>query len=226
MGFSSRRVLAAAEEALRREAERSERLSSVMLAYSLDGGTGAGAGSALLEWCRDAFPKAALVTVAVLGRHATPLAPYNAALAAAHAQHLADCILLRQQCETQRTCAQRATRDSLGAPGAVSTRDANRAFGADLAALALPRDAQGELAFLPAFSRKKLVLSHNTLWRSFDAGRDVVSSACPVPALKFVDVRSTLSLPRSERDAPAAAAAARRPAQRAQSGGVVVEWQA
>ena len=53
-----------ATEAIRREAERTDALRSFIMVHSLGGGTGSGAGSALLQHLRDYYPACWLLPVA------------------------------------------------------------------------------------------------------------------------------------------------------------------
>ena len=83
-------------DALRREAEACDFFGGCFLFHSLAGGSGSGLGSRLLEGARGLFPKASLVSVAVLAAESgeTPLQNYNTCLALSVLQEQANAAIL------------------------------------------------------------------------------------------------------------------------------------
>lgn len=63
-GGGGRGLFSMATEAIRREAERTDCLRSMIMVHSLGGGTGSGVGSALLQHLRDYYPACWLLPVA------------------------------------------------------------------------------------------------------------------------------------------------------------------
>ncbi|CAM9602107.1 unnamed protein product, partial [Scytosiphon promiscuus] len=100
-------------EAMRREAERSCWLNSVVINHSLAGGTGSGLGSGLLQALRDDYPSLYLISACVgpFGAGDTPLQHYNSVLALQHLQAYADCVVYRGNDDLLRGAAETSARN-------------------------------------------------------------------------------------------------------------------
>ncbi|CAM9219615.1 unnamed protein product [Hapterophycus canaliculatus] len=120
-------------EAVRREAERSCWLNSVVMTHSLAGGTGSGLGSGLLQARRDAaslfalrddYPSLYLISACVgpFGTGDTPLQHYNSVLALQHLQAYADCVVFRGNDDLLRGATEASVRkNATPAPNSAST---------------------------------------------------------------------------------------------------------
>ncbi|CAM9415701.1 unnamed protein product [Pylaiella littoralis] len=129
MGFASCRSLGDGEEGaggpfsrcmegMRKEAERSSWLNSVVMTHSLAGGTGSGLGSGLLQALRDEYPSLYLFSACVgpFGTGDTPLQHYNSVLALQHLQAYADCVIYRGNDDLLRGAAETSARRDAAAP--------------------------------------------------------------------------------------------------------------
>ena len=162
-------LVAAAEERLRVEAERCARLSTVTLAFDLEGGS-AGLAAALCQNCRDDYANATILGAVTSRRgFGSPLAPYNAAFALQQLREFSDATLWRDLREVEAKDERRAAPAADAAP-----------FALDLAALTLPR---------------RDWLGDRLVDVAFRGDRDVVAKARPDPRLFLLDARSTLSRP-------------------------------
>eukprot|EP00903_Cladosiphon_okamuranus_P007103 g6902.t1 len=101
-------------EGVRREAERSSWLNTVVMTHSLAGGTGSGLGSGLLQSLRDEYPSLYLFSACVgpFGAGDTPLQHYNSVLALQHLQAYADCVIYRGNDDLLRRAAEASARNN------------------------------------------------------------------------------------------------------------------
>uniref|UniRef100_A0A6P6Y8T1 Tubulin gamma chain-like n=1 Tax=Dermatophagoides pteronyssinus TaxID=6956 RepID=A0A6P6Y8T1_DERPT len=96
-GYAQGRLYAdVIQEKVRAELEKADCAEAVNLLHSINGGTGSGLGSALLEFLRDAFPKKILQTYSVLpdcdASSSVVVQPYNAMLTFDRLTHCADAV--------------------------------------------------------------------------------------------------------------------------------------
>ena len=91
-------------ECIRREGERLNRFSELVLLHSLAGGTGSGLGSRIAEEVREAFPKHFIlaVSIAPFGAGDTPLQHYNSLLSLAHIYPAVDAVMLASNADVSR----------------------------------------------------------------------------------------------------------------------------
>eukprot|EP00752_Nemacystus_decipiens_P011104 g9865.t1 len=108
-------------EGMRKEAERSSWLNSVVMTHSLAGGTGSGLGSGLLQALRDEYPSIYLFSACVgpFGTGDTPLQHYNSVLALQHLQAYADCVVYRGNDDLLRGAAETSARSNAVAGGSA-----------------------------------------------------------------------------------------------------------
>lgn len=209
MGFESCRSEEAAGrglfvdacEAVRHEAERSDRLRALVLTQSLAGGTGSGLGSALVQHLRDFYPGLWLLPVAVgpFSRGDTPLQQYNSLFSVMYLQHFADGVIFTDNDELERTLTQ--------ARALIGTRGGDPAGGGGLGRSKVPPDSSVSLAAmndLLALDLAALLLPTTplvppataTASRAAMVCPDVetmLTHACPSRELKWLEVRSSLA---------------------------------
>ena len=164
-GETERSLLARALQAVRRETERCPSTPDLLLLLGTAGGTCGGLGCRLLEALRSEHGQTFIGVCAVgLGESAL-LAPLGDVLCVQFLQAYADLVLLFQS-EELLGRLERAARCGGAPTPRVTLSDVNAALGRRLAAALLPLDAGA-----PPL-------------------RDMVTSVCPWPALKFADLRS------------------------------------
>ncbi|TMW56536.1 hypothetical protein Poli38472_006546 [Pythium oligandrum] len=184
-------------ESLQKEIEGLDCYQGVVLMHSLGGGTGSGLGCRVLETIRDTYPRSYLTTVSIAPSCAsgdTPLQNYNALFTLGHLQEYADCVIYKENDDLLRTASYWKTlRDqsqSNASPGRemgeegltkakkTSLQELNALAAADVAGYLFPI-----VASTSAGSRSIQMA------KPFDAGK-LVSSCCPLPSAKFVDIRT------------------------------------
>lgn len=194
----SHELVELALESLQRVAEATDCFEGTVLMHSLGGGTGAGLGSRLLERIRDLYPRAYLLAVSVAPSWRcgdTPLQNYNAVLTLAHLQEHADCVVYKDNDELLRTAAYWKTlRAQQQQQQDTDARSSSQ--GSGLASLA-PRVSLADLNALAAADLAGLLFP--VVAPSSALGTSVATSCslgslvhdlCPLPAAKFLDVRT------------------------------------
>ncbi|CBZ49769.1 putative tubulin delta chain [Neospora caninum Liverpool] len=121
-------------EALQRELEKAESLSSVLLIHSLAGGTGSGLGAFMNALCHDLLGSTSTVNLAVWPFTSGELSvqSYNTALSLAHAYSFMDGMVLTENARLEELC--RGPGTTCGGP---SFDDLNRAISAAVASATL-----------------------------------------------------------------------------------------
>uniref|UniRef100_A0A3Q4AMK4 Tubulin delta chain n=1 Tax=Mola mola TaxID=94237 RepID=A0A3Q4AMK4_MOLML len=96
------------EEMVRREVERCDRLSGLMVIMSVAGGTGSGVGTYVTQCLRDTYPKSFIVNHLTwpYGTGEVIVQNYNSVLTLAHLYKLSDGILVHENDMVHRICSQ------------------------------------------------------------------------------------------------------------------------
>jgi hypothetical protein len=183
--------------------------------HSVAGGTGSGLTSRLLEELRDAYPRIFLTTVAIapFRRGDTPLQHYNTALSLRYLQEFADAIVYRGNDDALRAATPTTTKTTAAPPtdaynksdsssrqqpgdgGGATTAMMNNIMARDLAGVFFPtrpvplHNDPNPVDFQAAAGG---VGSCGPV-RPFDTAA-LVANVCPMPSVKFLDVRSTCSI--------------------------------
>ncbi|GLD99328.1 hypothetical protein PINS_up008047 [Pythium insidiosum] len=185
-------------ESLRVEIEALDRYDGSMVMHSLGGGTGAGLGCRLLETMRDTYPRAYLTTVSIAPSRQsgdTPLQNYNALFTLQHLQSHADCVVFKENDELLRA----ATRWKALRSKTADTRTSGALNGAESPEYQHARVSVQELNWLVASDVAGLVFPLVSSTKEGAKGVDIVTpfkmgqlvhDCCPMPATKFVDVRT------------------------------------
>ncbi|TYZ58522.1 hypothetical protein PybrP1_001011 [[Pythium] brassicae (nom. inval.)] len=201
-GDDRRELVERAMDSLQKLIEATDCFQGTVLMHSLGGGTGAGLGSRLVELVRDAYPRSYLLTISVAPSGAcgdTPLQNYNALFTLAHLQEHADCVLYKENDELLRvaglwktlrakqqdastqqhttTDSHNGSKDATAAQPRVSISELNHLAAADVAGL-----------LFPTVSSCSNALSAPVV-QPFAFG-SLVHDLCPLPAAKFLDVRT------------------------------------
>lgn len=164
-----------------------------------------------LKALRDEYPSLYLISTCVgpFRTGDTPLQHYNSALALQHLQAFADAVIYRgnddlllgakravpvitQNVSVLRTNSVRA--------GAVSIMDMNASLSLDMGSYFFPTSRSAHLNCFtpqgtrppPPFRTQTTANNDRVVPRAFDGG-SLMAAACPLPAAKFVDLRSSLS---------------------------------
>lgn len=173
-------------DSLQKEIERVDCYQGVVLTHSMGGGTGAGLGCRVIECIRDTYAKSYLVTLSIAPSFQcgdTPLQNYNAAFTFSHLQQYADCVIFKDNDDLLRTAGYWKAAQTSAASASptskprISLAELNQIAAADLAGLLFP--------VVPVKSKT----SSFAVARPFDFGA-FIQEACPMPCIKFVDVRT------------------------------------
>ncbi|XP_060557978.1 tubulin delta chain-like [Ruditapes philippinarum] len=155
-------------EAIRKEIERCDCFSGIIMLHSLSGGTGSGFGSRLAEILRDRYPMHHLMSC-VFAPHASgesPLQHYNSLLTLATLQRTTDCVILTHNDDVLHRVQKKKGQE------AVSYSHLNEAIASHLSGIFLPTES------LRAKSAFSLGMEP---W-------EMLRSICPMPNLKFVQI--------------------------------------
>ncbi|XP_053176949.1 tubulin delta chain [Scomber japonicus] len=97
-----------AEELVRREVERCDRLAGLMAMMSVAGGTGSGVGTYVTQCLRDIYPKSFILNHLTwpYGTGEVIVQNYNSVLTLAHLYQLSDAILVHENDTVHRICSQ------------------------------------------------------------------------------------------------------------------------
>lgn len=171
-------------DSLQKEIEGVDCYQGVVLTHSMGGGTGAGLGCRVMECIRDTYAKSYLVTLSIAPSFQcgdTPLQNYNAAFTFSHLQQYADCVIFKDNDDLLRTAGYwNAAQTSPSTPPSskprISLAELNQITAADLAGLLFP--------VVPVRSKASSAVA-----RPFDFGA-FIQEACPMPSIKFVDLRT------------------------------------
>lgn len=174
-------------ERVRRQAERCDHLDGFLILMSVAGGTGSGVGARLTESLRDAYPYATLVNPIVwpYASGEVIVQDYNSVLTTAHLQNSSDAVILLQNQTFHKVCTQ------LLHIKEVTLADINKAISHALASAlqpAVPFDAH--LSTAPTRGRDDDALMYSRCRLS-----DLVTSLCPHPHYKFLNVKTIPQMP-------------------------------
>ncbi|EPR57976.1 tubulin/FtsZ family, GTPase domain-containing protein [Toxoplasma gondii GT1] len=169
--------------ALQCELEKVDSLSSVLLIYSLAGGTGSGIGAFMNAVCHDLLGSTATVNLAVWPFASGELSvqSYNTALSLAHAYFFMDGMILAENTRLEELCG--GTGTSFGGP---SFSDMNRAISAAVASATLfphhrwvtataPGRLQSQMKTQSSHHGRKTLRHHGAGVASFSGGRQTLS---------------------------------------------------
>ncbi|XP_070185958.1 tubulin delta chain-like isoform X2 [Littorina saxatilis] len=153
-------------ESIRKEVERCDMYSGIVLTHSLSGGTGSGFGSRLCEALRDEYPMNYLlsVTFAPCASGESPLQHYNSLMCLATLQRSADGIMLIQNDDILAKVQKRSPDNQ------ASFTSLNKVIGHTLAGLFLPTDS---------LATSRDVSLGQEPW-------ELLRATCPMPATKFI----------------------------------------
>ncbi|XP_070572249.1 tubulin delta chain-like [Ptychodera flava] len=123
---------------VQKEAERCDRLSGFLTFMSLAGGTGSGVGAYITECLRDSFPHSFILNQVVwpYGTGEVIVQNYNAVLTLSHLYQSSDALLILENDQLHRICAQLMNIKN------ISFRDINRVIVHKLASVLLPAKPQ------------------------------------------------------------------------------------
>ncbi|KEP62523.1 UNVERIFIED_CONTAM: tubulin/FtsZ family, GTPase domain-containing protein [Hammondia hammondi] len=170
--------------ALQCELEKVDSLSSVLLIYSLAGGTGSGIGAFMNAVCHDLLGSTATVNLAVWPFASGELSvqSYNTALSLTHAYFFMDGMILAENTRLEELCG--GTGTSFGGP---SFTDMNRAISAAVASATLlphhrwvtataPGGLQSQKKTQSSHQGRKTLRYHGASATSFSGGRQSLST--------------------------------------------------
>ncbi|KAH3787469.1 tubulin delta chain-like [Dreissena polymorpha] len=124
-------------EAVRKQVEKCDTFTGIVLLHSLSGGTGSGFGSRVAETLREEYPLAHLMSCA-MAPHASgesPLQHFNSLLTLATLQRCTDCVVLTQNDDVLQRVQKQAKNES------VSFANLNEAIASHLTGIFLPTDS-------------------------------------------------------------------------------------
>lgn len=183
-------------EILRKEAERLDMFEGCILTHSLSGGTGSGLGSRILENIKEAYPRQHIISPVVqpFAVGDLPLQHYNSILALSTLQRYSDAIVMFNNDEVMLALSGKRVRDR--AP--VDLDQMNSYIGDCLLDIITPTNP---LTYSTKYhdnnglKSKSLGLGRPPIkYRSFEAF-DLVSSVCPMPSNKFMEIWTSSGLP-------------------------------
>ncbi|XP_077997628.1 tubulin delta chain-like [Glandiceps talaboti] len=161
-------------ECLRKEVEKCDSFSGIVLLHSMSGGTGSGLGSRLCEALRDDYQMPYLMSIVVaphsLGE--SPLQHYNSLLCLAWLQRYTDCVMLFQNDDVLYRLKRMAKKTDLAS---ISMSDMNQHIAACLSGVFLPINTLTPSSGFPIGAEP---------W-------EMVRSVCPMPSMKFTSVNHT-----------------------------------
>lgn len=153
---------------VRKEVERCDCFTGIILLHSLSGGTGSGFGSRMLEVLRDLYPINHLMSCA-FAPHASgesPLQHYNALLTLATVQRTTDCVVLTHNDDVLQRVQKKKGQES------VSFAHLNEAIASHLTGIFLPTES---------LKTKSSISQGVEPW-------EMIRSVSPMPNLKFVQI--------------------------------------
>ncbi|CAH1788254.1 unnamed protein product [Owenia fusiformis] len=165
-----RDLLGIATEAIRKEVERCDSFSGIVMVHSISGGTGSGVGAHLSEILRDEYPLAYQLSC-VVAPHATgesPLQHYNSLLCLSWLQRFSDSIMFFQNDDILYRLNKRLKSDGRS----VSFNDMNLHIAACMAGVMLPVDSVTPKCGMSIGMEP---------W-------EMIRSICPIPTTKFIHI--------------------------------------
>ncbi|KAI5169463.1 tubulin gamma [Pancytospora epiphaga] len=161
--YAANKVREDISEVIQREVEGCDAVEAFYMMHSVAGGTGAGAGSLIVEQLRDLFPKKIISTYSILPTNEegseVVVQPYNTVLTLAHLAKPCDSIMLMDNC-------------ALGRMAMNATRACNPTFNIINTLAAVAISATSSTVRFPS--------------NTFCDARSILSCSVPVPDLKFI----------------------------------------